>query len=132
MRYWGIHNGIREEEARPERRRNREYPHIPCDDRMEIGDVVCLFDTTYCLYGWGTITEFGDAYESSSGKRVRDVTVNQSYLQYQMKLLNELRQLEIFSDWERMFDENLSWFNDEQAHIFGDSSPRITGHQIPL
>lgn len=46
MRYWGIHHGIPESDARPERRQNRIYPEVPFDRRMNTGDIACLFDGT--------------------------------------------------------------------------------------
>jgi len=82
---------------------------------MKVGDVVCLFDINRCLYGWGNITAIGQTYQSTAGRPVRNITVAQSYLQYQIRQVNELRQLELFSDWERITDENLSWFSDRQA-----------------
>ena len=123
MRYWGIHNGIKEDEARPERRKNYEYPHVPYDERMRVGDVACLFDINRCLYGWGTITAIAQTYQSTSGRPVRNITVAQSYLQYQIRQVNELRQLELFSDWERITDENLSWFSDQQAQYLRSLFP---------
>jgi hypothetical protein len=122
MRYWGIHNGIREEEARPEQRRNRVYPHIPYDERMSVGDVACLFDINRCLYGWGIITAIGPIFDTASGPR-RNVTVNQSFLQYQLKSVSEIRQLERFSNWDRITNENLSWFSDEQSQYLRSVFP---------
>jgi Schlafen, AlbA_2 len=120
--YWGIHNGIREEEARPERRQNRVYQQVPIDERMSVGDVACLFDGNQCLYGWGLIVQIGESYAVPNGMR-RDISVAQNFLQYQLRRMNEILALDDFANFDRIQDENLSSFNVGQAQLLRGMFP---------
>src|SRR5882724_789641 len=115
MRYWGIHHGIPESDARPERRQNRVYREVPYDERMRRCDVACLFDGNTCLYGWGVIIELGEPYEKQNAL-YHDVTVSQSFLQYQLRRVAEIKQNSIFSNYESIQEKGtVTAFSENQA-----------------
>ncbi|HEX5736849.1 MAG TPA: ATP-binding protein, partial [Blastocatellia bacterium] len=70
---------------------------------------------TSCLYGWGFIGDLGEPYEKNN-RWYRDITVSQNFLQYQIKRVDEIRQVSIFANFDSIREEGtLTPFSEQQA-----------------
>jgi len=89
---------------------------------MKVGDYAYLFRGDEYVYGWGSITRLGQPEMTREGLR-REVTVIQSFLQSQLVSVADLTRLDAFSNYERLKNNNLSSFDEEQVRYLNARFP---------
>jgi hypothetical protein len=124
-KYWGLYHGVYENDInRHQEGVPREYKAIPVKADISSHDVVFLFQSNEYLYGWGTVTQVGEAYADQSGQTLRDVTVNPHVLNRQLALVENIRQNAVFRERAWIGDGPVSSFNPEQVEVLISLLPR--------